>query len=171
MWTTPFCHHEIHLYRNYSDATTPNRNELFCLWFEGWIVLFNVSTDVRVTQFCSIKIINKWNECWNTFYSISHLAFWRLPQPNWHSPFGYLIALFIELAAAFAMLFSVLTIICLLVGSCWLFIAFVEDIINDLTQLKIDEKSNATDREMKTCFSNIIQFYSDAKQLSLNLIA
>lgn len=62
-----------------------------------------------------------------------------------------------------------LPIICILIGSCWLIIAFVKDITNDLSNFKIIEMRLIKNRaELKVRFFNMIRFYSDAKELGEN---
>lgn len=69
----------------------------------------------------------------------------------------------LQCATAFSALFCAAQIICLLIGTCWLLIAIVKDIKSDLR--KIDQSHLVTYQG----FCNIIQMYSDARELSANL--
>lgn len=89
----------------------------------------------------------------------------RLPF-NWKTPGGYFIALCAECIAVFVELFSSSTMLCFSVGSCWLFITIVRDITNDLTYLNCNKISASNIQTKKVQFYHIIEFYSDAKQLS-----
>lgn len=94
-------------------------------------------------------------------------VYFRLPF-DWKTPFGYFIALFLEIPALYTMLFNALTLLCLFFGSSWIFIQFAEDITNDLKQLKRNKETDRNDRILKKHFFSAVQFYSDAKQLSPN---
>lgn len=61
----------------------------------------------------------------------------------------------------------VTTIICYLVASCRSFVAFLEDIKNDVTFLNVGGTSDYSQVMLKQRLCNIIQLYSDVKQLSL----
>ena len=70
-------------------------------------------------------------------------------------------------SAAFSSLFCGGHVSCLLIGFCWLSIAIVEDISSDLLELDFScGKLNQNHQLMKQRFSNIIQLYSEVKQLS-----
>lgn len=90
---------------------------------------------------------------------------------NWQTPFGYLIASFIQFAAAFAVSLSATAVLGFLVGSCWLFIDTIRDITTDFEHFNfnVNRSSGQSNRIMKMRFCKIIAFYSDAKQLSLNI--
>lgn len=90
--------------------------------------------------------------------------FSRLPF-NWHTPFGYLIALFAQFPAVFAVLFCASTIFCFVVASSWLFITIIQDITNNLAELKCTEAFNSRNQSIKMQFCDIIGFYLDVKQL------
>lgn len=93
----------------------------------------------------------------------------RLPF-NWKTPFGYLIAFSLEIASAYTMLFIALTALCLVVGSCWIFIGIVDDITNDLDRLNCNDETDHSEQCMKIRFFSTVQLYSDAKQLSSGVI-
>lgn len=91
----------------------------------------------------------------------------RLPY-NWKTPLGYLITLVFQAVAAISTFLSFIPTICLLCGSCFLIIAFVDDISNDLDILNnIDGggMSRPCHRIVKERFCNTIQFHTDLKGL------
>lgn len=68
----------------------------------------------------------------------------------------------------FSILVGVATAVCHLIGSCWLIVAFVEDISIELPTLNADddEESCPNEREWIERLNNIIQLHSHVKQLS-----
>lgn len=88
----------------------------------------------------------------------------RLPF-NWHTPFGYAIALFAQFTAAFAVLYATSTILCFLVGSCWLFIVIIRDITSDLLESNRIEMYKSSNQDLKMRFRSIVEFYLDGKQM------
>lgn len=96
-------------------------------------------------------------------------AFPRLPFKS-YPPFGYLIVWPIEYLSVFCSYASLPALMCFTVGSCWLVIAFMTDIMSDLTKLNRVCKNARHDAwELKVRFRNIIQSYSEVKELSLAL--
>lgn len=89
----------------------------------------------------------------------------RLPF-NWRAPFGFFIATIGVHAALFTVLLSFNTTISFFLGACCLFIAFVEDITNDLIVLNIGGMSNRSRNKMRQRFLKIIKLHSSVKQLS-----
>lgn len=77
-----------------------------------------------------------------------------------------MIAYLIQSATMFSILVSAATAICHLIGTCWLIVAFVEDISIELPTLMADEESYPNEREWKMRLVNIIQLHSHVKQLS-----
>lgn len=73
------------------------------------------------------------------------------------------MALFTEAAASVATFLVVASIICYLIGSCWLFIHFVKDIADDLHALNVTER-DFNYKEVKKCFCDIIQSYTDVTE-------
>lgn len=61
-----------------------------------------------------------------------------------------------------------MTLLCFLVGSCWIFIEITEDITKDLKHLKRNKETDRNNRKIKMRFFKIVQLFSDAKQLSAN---
>lgn len=97
------------------------------------------------------------------FPKLSH----RLPF-NWKTPIGYMIALASEWAIIHSAILTA-AIFVFFVGSAWLIICLIKDITNDLSELNITGTSLHSRRELRERFCYIIQFYSDAKQLSVAL--
>lgn len=54
---------------------------------------------------------------------------------------------------------------CLAIGICWLVIFFIADIENDLSNLNDRENVRQNVQELKVRFCNIIQLFSEVKQL------
>lgn len=88
----------------------------------------------------------------------------RLPF-NWKTPFGFLIAILDQAVAAYFTLLSTASSLCILVGMSWFFIAFIEDIANDLFVLNPIEIPNRSYQELMEDFSHNIRLYSDVKKL------
>ena len=92
------------------------------------------------------------------------LSFERLPF-DWKTPFGYLLAISAQAAGYFCICSNAPPVIGYMIGSCWLFISFIEDITTEFLLLNSSEaSSNQNDKEFKENFCNIIQLYSDVKQ-------
>lgn len=73
-------------------------------------------------------------------------------------------------ATLFVLLLSVATTVSFFIGSCQLFIAFVEDITNDLAILNIGGMSQRSRDKMSKHFLKIIEIHSTVKQLSINIM-
>lgn len=55
----------------------------------------------------------------------------------------------------------------LLLGSCWLFISFAEDLTNELSDaLTIERKTKCKSAKVKRNLCNIIEAFSNVKELS-----
>lgn len=92
----------------------------------------------------------------------------RLPF-SLKTPIGYGIALSIEIIAETATIYTVTSLLCLSIGSIWIIKSFVNNITNNLQQLKMDKKSTEfkNHSKLKRHFCEIVQDFSDAKQLSV----
>lgn len=94
---------------------------------------------------------------------------------EWRSPFGYAVALFLQVADVSTVLYCATLLFAFFIGSCWLCIVFVNDVASDLSLMNFgnasDENngnhSNSDERLMKRRFFNTVQYYSDVKQLSI----
>lgn len=106
------------------------------------------------------KKIRIW-KIWISFF----LLLIRLPF-NWRTPFGYLIAFFVQNTGAFAVILSSSTVLSFLIGSCWLLFTIIRDIYKDLKYLKCKKKLRRCDRNLKINFYHIVKLYLDTKQLS-----
>lgn len=81
-------------------------------------------------------------------------------------PLGYLICWLLEAVSEFCLFFYLIPILCLLVGTSWLLIAFLKDISDDLLKLYIHRECHQYRWELNARFRRIIQLYSEVKQLS-----
>lgn len=114
----------------------------------------------------------KWEFRWLQFQNFDLLAsiiFYRFPYKQ-IPPLGYLLCWLFQTELAFCAGFSVVSTLCLMVGSCWLIMAFVKDISNDLLKLYMGRASYRYRWELKVRFCSIIQLYSELKQLSTLVI-
>lgn len=60
---------------------------------------------------------------------------------------------------------------CPFMGSCWLIISFLEDVLNDLEHLKVGKLSIEGNRQkLRMHFCRVIALQSDVKQLSVNFM-
>lgn len=71
-----------------------------------------------------------------------------------------------EGAAITSTLLLVTAIVCYSAGSCQIIVAFLDDIKNDVTFLNVGGTSDHGQIMVKKHLCNIIQLYSDVKQLS-----
>lgn len=96
-----------------------------------------------------------------------HLQRWPF---NWKTPSGYLVAWLAQLAGIACIFIVAITFFGIIFGSSWLFIVIAKDISNDMAAfnqtvekpLKGNDRKDAIKR-----FSDIVQKYSDAKELIL----
>lgn len=79
------------------------------------------------------------------------------------TPLGFLVQSFFGFMECFSLLLIILTALSFLIGSCWLFISFAEDITNDLSVLSI--VSSPMDVNQPLC--EIIKAFSDVHELSI----
>lgn len=132
-----------------------NTGQLFHQWFEIRIFRFTNASDVYTRA-----LYNSVQWWCNEQNIIRH--FLRLPFDS-HTPFGYFIAYLTEAGASVATFLCVSSIICFLIGSCWLFSHFVKDIADDLPTLDNSRTSNSNRTELMKYF---IQSYSVVTELS-----
>lgn len=98
------------------------------------------------------------------------LIFGKFPF-NWRTPFGYLMASLLLSVAIYFALFSATQIVCFFIGSCLMFISFVEDISNDLDALNIGDKDlKKCEQKLVVQFRNIVQLFADVKELCIGKI-
>lgn len=104
------------------------------------------------------------------FFHHFHSTNQSLPW-NWEQPFGYVLALIIQAISTHCSLYCVTPVIAFMIGSCWLFGAFIEDIIRELDglndQIKSKKKPKNARNKMNKHFCKIVQLYSDVKQLRM----
>lgn len=94
---------------------------------------------------------------------------------DWRTPYGYAIALSLQVADVSTVLYCATLLFAFFIGSCWLCIVFVNDVATDLSLLDFGNASNgsgsidSSDRMLvKERFLNAVQHYSDVKQLSMD---
>lgn len=90
----------------------------------------------------------------------------RLPF-DWRTPFGYLIALFIECMAVFSIIQTTIPLTCFFIGSCWILAAFAKDITSDLSGWNVGRLLGQRPAIDKMRLCHIVQIHSDTKQLSV----
>lgn len=84
---------------------------------------------------------------------------------------GYTIAYAVESVACFASLSSVVPLMSLFCGSCWILTSMGKDITNDLKELNVSKLERAKQSDIEHRFCSIIKRFSEAKQLSLDNFA
>lgn len=77
--------------------------------------------------------------------------------------FGYLAAFSIQFITWFYLMLNCACVLSFLAGICWILMTFVDDIAKDLHDMKIIEANRITKKKK---FYDIIEFHSNAKQLS-----
>lgn len=85
---------------------------------------------------------------------------------SWKSWPGYTIAYAIETVACFASLSSVVPLMSLFCGSCWILTSMGKDITNNLNELNVSKLEKAKQSDIERRFYNIIKRFSETKQLS-----
>lgn len=92
---------------------------------------------------------------------------WNRWPFDWRTPFGYLVALIGQCAAAGSMITVSFPFLNMIFGSCWIFIVIAGDITNDVAAFNdtVEILSSTSDRaESLERIRDIIQNCSDAKQ-------
>lgn len=114
--------------------------------------------------FPTVYVVNDFKPVWTIFNDA--LCHFRLPFKS-HPPFGYLIIWLIDFVAVFFTFACLAPLMSYAAGSSWAIIAFVTDIMNDVTKInRICKVTRQNTWEIKVRFCNIIQLYSEVKQLS-----
>lgn len=94
------------------------------------------------------------------------LLFFRIPF-KWAPPFGYLLVWLIDAVSICCVIFVIIPGMALGIGVCWWIAAFINDTLNELDKLSSFCKAARKNAcEIKVRFCNIIQLYSETKQLS-----
>lgn len=89
----------------------------------------------------------------------------RLPF-DWRTPHGFILAFLYEVITDTVASLTYVPLISFFVGSCWLFIAFVRDITDDLFILYKNVKSRKNNIALTKQFCKIVKIYSNTKELS-----
>lgn len=84
----------------------------------------------------------------------------RLPF-NWKTPFGYFCAFLLACIVTYAILYTILPVICIGIGTCVLMVPFLKDALNNF---HISDDKNGT--EIKKIFYSVVEDFLDLKQLS-----
>lgn len=95
-------------------------------------------------------------------------VFSRLPF-DWKTPFGYFLASIFFAGAIYCLLFGIIPVVCLFVGSCWLFISFAKDMTNEISKLNASAKAKDY-CELKRRFSKLIEMHVDVKKFSESFV-
>lgn len=99
-------------------------------------------------------------------YVIYFFSFSRIPY-NWKTPLKYLVTMIAIFLSIIPLISGIISTICILIGSSSLFIAFVNDLTNDLGFLNVGGVSTTESHmKMKERFCKIIQNHLDVKELS-----
>lgn len=99
-------------------------------------------------------------------FNFPYCSLQRLPFDH-KTPTRYILTVAAQAAGGIALLLCATVLIGFLIGSCWSFISFVDDIAIEMFSLRLDDTSNiAQQREIKERFSHVMQLYVDVKQLS-----
>lgn len=102
-------------------------------------------------------------------WKIENFFISRLPF-NWKTPLGYSIAFTIEGIVICGQVFSFVPLLSFFIGTCWLMLAFARDLTNQLTHLKYHGQTSRSHGQLKIKFNEILQMYSEARQLSISLL-
>lgn len=103
------------------------------------------------------------NTCFPILFPLRYPWEWRNP---FLYPFSGLILLGLNLSAVM----TVACVICYYVANCYMFIAFIEDIKQEMNNLNEIHRSGGTLTQLKIKMAEIIRLDSNAKQLSFNSI-
>lgn len=90
--------------------------------------------------------------------------FVRLPF-EWRTPFGYLIAYFIQFPCAYFQMLVAACSLNILIGSCRILMSFVKDIENDLYSFNKNTETKLNRAELKVQLNEFIEFHVKIKQL------
>lgn len=88
---------------------------------------------------------------------------------SWKTQHGYISAIIFEALIDLISLGIYVPIITFFTGSCWIFICILKDSPNlcgSATSTVAGTSNAMCDTKLKTDFSQVVQFYSDVKQLS-----
>lgn len=138
-------------------------DELLRFWSKREFIFPTNSNHVRTTvEFFWFNVQR--TKCASLFL----FHFWRIPF-DWRTPFGYLVAITFEFISFFGVISTVSPSVCFAIGSyMWAKHIFVTEIIqniNNLNEMNINS-SKRDIRAMRKLFSDIVQDFSDIKELS-----
>lgn len=97
------------------------------------------------------------------------MIFSRLPFDMNRWP-GYIIAYLMESVQAFVSVSTVVPVMCLFCGSCWILTSVGNDVTKEFNELNVNEIENANQTAIRQRFCSITKRFSDAKQFSKYLL-
>lgn len=118
-------------------------------WFRGALIFFTVSFLFKL--------------CFSFFFP------WRYPW-EWRNPYLYPFSGMILLGLNLSAVITVACVICYYVANCYMFIAFVDDIKQEIDNLTEIHRSEGGLLQLKGKMAEIVRLHSNAKQLSLHSI-
>lgn len=89
----------------------------------------------------------------------------RMPF-DWRTEFGYLIAIIVDCNGVFCSAVCYIPIYSIFVGSCLTFALLIDDITNEVPNLKMDLSLNENHPKFRALFCNTVRRVADARQLS-----
>lgn len=95
------------------------------------------------------------------------LSFLRFPW-EWRDPFLYPISALIEFVLNFWAVTTCACVLSLYVATCYLLMAFAEDIKHEMNDLNEIRRAKGGPMQLKNRMSEIIRLHSNTKQLSLS---
>lgn len=85
---------------------------------------------------------------------------------DWRTPTTYIFAFTFEFIAAAYIILVAIVLLMHAFGSCWILIAFVDDIKTDLSALDAYKRNQISEVKLYEYFCEYIRLYKDIKQLS-----
>lgn len=71
-----------------------------------------------------------------------------------------------QITGEFCLMLCATTFIVFFIGTCWSFISFLDDIAIEMSGMMVVETSDTRQQETRRKFCNVVQLFSDVKQLS-----
>lgn len=146
---------------------TKNSKELLHLLYHGrwtrflWFAVWNVASDQPfILLLFTNMLMNVFSSNW--------LLILRLPFP-WRSPFGYFIAVGLQIVTTSYVLLFVTSVMSFTLGSFLFAFSFTKDVSNKLRSLNQMAKNGQCEAEISKEFAAFILLHSRIKQLSMIL--
>lgn len=142
-----------------------------CLLFPHFIVSFYVyfTTDAGRDAFeMQFPVWYDWNSSCSFESKLSNFnSIERLPF-DWKTPKGYVISFIFQFILTINLLYSVLCLTILAIGTCLILISLAKDIQCYLNLIKMNARDKRNRRKISKKFTHFIRFHSNSKQLSNN---